>query len=164
LQKVSVRDAFYEGSARIIPVIIVSFWLLILFIPAVLGSGLLGFALQASASSLESIVAISSSLLLILVSFWLFAVYWPAFYIVTLPNMYPLKSLRSAANLTKKHRLSILRKFVLLGIFSFLFVTLFVLPVALVLPIIVPYYLYIVIFALFMISQVYLFELYRGLM
>jgi hypothetical protein len=163
LQTVTIRDAYYEGPSRIVPVIIVSLLLMLTFIPAIIGSSILSFVIQANAALVELIIAIIISIALIFGSFMLFVMYWPAFYIATLPNMRPLRAMGAALGVTKKHRLSILRKFLLLAIFCFLFIVIVVLPVALLLPAVVPYFLYVVLFALFMIVQVYLFEVYRSL-
>lgn len=163
LQKASVRDAFYEGPARIVPVIIVSLILLLTFIPALFGSTILAYVLGSAATLVETIIAALVSVLLIFSSILLFVTYWPAFYIVTLPEMRPIKSLKAAARVTKKYRLSILRKFVLLGLCCLLILITIILPIALVLPTVVPYVLYFVIFGIFLIVQVYLFELYRSL-
>lgn len=163
LQKAGIRDAFYEGPARLVPVLIVSLILMLTFIPALFGSTILSYALSSGSGGLEIIVASIISLALIFASLLLFVMYWPAFYIVTLPQMYPLKSLKAAAKVTKKYRLSILRKFVMLGIVCILALFIVILPIALIAPIIVPYLLYFVIFGIFMVGQVFLFELYRSL-
>lgn len=163
LQSVTIREAYYEGPARIVPVIIVSLLLMLTSIPALFGSSILGFVTQSSSSLAEFIIAVIFALVMIFISILLFVTYWPAFYIVTLPNIRPIKALRMAAEVTKKNRLSILRKFVLFGIFAMLFIVILALPIALVLPAIVPYVMYFVLFALFMVMQVYLFVLYRSL-
>lgn len=163
LQKAGIRDAYYEGPARIVPVLIVSLILMLTFIPALFGSTILGYAISASSDVLELVIASIISLLLIFSSLYLFVVYWPAFYIVTLPQMYPLKSLKAASKVTKKYRLSIMRKFLLLTIACIVLLFAVILPIALVLPAIVPYLLYLFIFVLFMVVQVFLFELYRSL-
>lgn len=163
LQKAGIRDAYYEGPARLVPVLIVSLILMLTFIPALFGSTVLSYALSASTGGFELAIASIISLALIFASLLLFVMYWPAFYIVTLPQMYPIKSLKAAAKVTKKYRLSIMRKFVLLGMFCFLLLLILMLPIALTVPMVVPYVLYLVVFGIFMISQVFLFELYRSL-
>lgn len=163
LQKVNVLEAFYEGPARIVPVIVVSLLLMLTFIPSLFGTTILGYVVASSASILEYVIAVGVSLLLIFSSLFLFVMYWPAFYIVTLPELRPLKAMNAARRVTKGYRLSILRKFVLLGILCFLLFLGVMLPIALLLPAIVPYVLYFVIFGIFLIVQVFLFELYRSL-
>ena len=164
LKKVTIRDAYYQGTAGIVPVILVSVILIFCFIPAALGSTLVSTAMQASSAMVEIIVITAVSGILLLGSLWLFAMFWPAFYIASLPQTRPIQALRSARVLTKKRRFSILRKFIVLGLLLAFGIFIVLLPVALLLPVATPYVAYILLFVAFAFMQVYLYQLYRSLL
>lgn len=163
-KKVTIRDAYYQGSAGIIPVILITVILALCLLPAVLGSTILGIALQATGSSLEIAISVVITGLLLFVSLYLFVMYWPAFYIASLPLTRPMQALRSAKLLTKKRRLSILRKLVILALSIVIIMFVVLLPCALILPAVTPYIAYITLFIVFAYMHIYLYQLYRSLL
>lgn len=164
LKAITIRDSFYQGSAQIIPVILVGAVMIFTLLPAVLGSSVLTIVLQAGGAKPEVLIIGAIALLLLLLSALLFTMLWPAFYIASLPQTRPMQALRSSLAVTKKRRLSIMRKLIFLGLLVVIVSMLILLPFALLVPGIVQYVVYIVLFAVFMYSQVYLYELYRSLL
>lgn len=163
LQKIRIRQAYYEGPANIVPLVLVTMLLLLTLIPASIASTILLYALPIVGSLLERIViyAIGSGLL-ILTIYWLL-VWWPALYISMLPGTTPLASMRAAASLTKGRRIKIwTRQFAIFITASVVFMFV-VLPLAIVLQRAVPLAVYTMLVLLFGLMHVALFNLYRSL-
>lgn len=164
LKKITIRDSYYQGSAQIIPVLLVSVVLLLTLIPAVIGSSIFSVVLQTASVGLEIVIVSVVAGLLLLGSLVLFTIFWPAYYIASLPQTRPMQALKSAKVITKKRRLSIMRKFFVLGLVLIVCGLLFVLPIAIIVPSLAQYALYVALFASFLYAQVYLYELYRSLL
>jgi hypothetical protein len=163
LQKIRIRDAYYDGPARIVPFTIVIILLLVTFIPAIFGSSILNIALATGSGGFELlVVSIVGGLLLLGSAYW-FAAWLPAAYIVSLPKSTPIQAIRSSVNITQKKRLWIMKNCVGLAfwcLFSgFLVMLLFVTLItsAAVMA------AYIVSFVIFAVTQTFLFVLYRSL-
>ncbi len=164
LKKITIRDAYYQGNAQFIPVLLVSIVLVLTLLPAVLGSGILSVGLQAGGTGLEIVIISIIAVLLLFIAILLFAMIWPSFYIASLPKMRPIQAMKSALVLTKKRRLAIVRKLLFLVLMGVVFTILVLLPFALIAPITVPYAAFAVLFIFFLYGQVYLYELYRSLL
>lgn len=164
LQKIKIREAYYLGSSALVTTIIITVVLLLTFIPALIGSSILPVALQSGAAGLEILTVTIISLLLLILSLYLFVMLWPAFYIVSLPKTMPWQALKSAAKLTKKNRFNIMRKIFMLFVILIFVIFIILFPIALVLPSIVPIVAYILIFIAFGLAHVYLYMLYRSLL
>lgn len=111
---VRVRDAYYRGMHPLVPFILVLMVIGLQLLPLLIGSALYsivttnGIAVYAIEKILWAVAFGGLALLsLYLISSSLFALY-----IVTLPNMTPLKALRSARQLVKGQRWTVLRKIV----------------------------------------------------
>ena len=164
LKKIKLRDAYYQGTSTLIPVILVSMVLILTVLPAIAGSAILATALQSGASGIETLIVSLISGLLLLLSLVLFVMLWPAFYIVSLPQTRPMQAIRAAAKVTKKHRFAILRKMIMLAILSFVLLFIILLPIALAVSVIVPEVAFVLLFIVFGFCHVYLYTLYRSLL
>lgn len=163
LQKISVRQAYYEGPSNIIPVLFTCLLLLLTVLPASLGSTLLLYALPIVGTTVELIVVYSISGGLMALSLYWLMVWWPAIYISMLPAATPFASMRAAAILTKRNRLRILQRFIVI---FFVFIVTFlciVIPIALIWQRLVPMTVYIVLIVLFGVWHVVSFNIYRSL-
>lgn len=163
VKPVSIRDAYYQGTASLVPVVIVCFLLLLCLLPALLGASILTVALQVTNFGAAIVIAFIAALLLMFLTMLIYAMFWPAFYIASLPNIRPIQAFKSAAQLTKKRRLAITRKIVALLIIVVIIFFVVVVPFALISNTITPYAVYAMLFALFLGMQVYLYELYRSM-
>ena len=164
LKKITIRDAFYQGPAQIIPVLLVSAVLLLTLIPAVFGSSILTVVLMSASTGVELIIVSVVGGVLLLVSAWLFSMFWPAFYIASLPQTRPVQALKSAKAITKRRRLSIIRKLIILGLVVVVAALAILLPAVLIVPTFAQYFVYAALFAVFLFTQIYLYELYRSLL
>lgn len=163
LKNIKLRDAYYDGPARIVPFALVSVLLLITFVPAMIGSSILSIAFATNSSGIELFFVglIGGSLLLASV-YW-FAAWLPAAYVVSLPKSTPIAAIKAARNLTKGKRFWIARNTLALTLVSlfigFLIMLLFVslLSQASIVA------AFIVGFVLFAVAQTFMFTLYRSL-
>lgn len=129
--KLRVRDAYYRGMYPLIPFILVLLIIGLQLIPLLIGSGLYSlvisnniavyfvekflWALLYGALALLSLYMLSSSLF--------------ALYIVTLPDMTPLKALRSARELVRYRRWTTLRKILCLPIILLVVAAIIMVPI-----------------------------------
>ncbi len=164
LKQIKWRDAYYQGTAAFIPTILVCVVLTLVLIPAIISSSLLSTALQLGPSASEITIIGAITVLLLLLSASLFIMYWPAFYIVSLPQTRPIQALRSARKVTKRRRLAILRKSIMWLIICIVMVLILLLPIAIIIPAIVSYWAFALLFVLFGFSHVYFYNLYRSLL
>ena len=163
LQKITIRQAYYEGPANIIPLILVVTMLLLTLIPASIASTILVYALPIIGSVLEKTIVYIIAGVLVGVSIYWLMVWWPAFYISMLPGTKPVAAMQAAAELTKGRRLKILsRQLVALVMLVVLFVVV-VLPLALISQRLVPLIVYTVLVSLLGIGHIVFFNLYRSL-
>lgn len=163
-KNVKIRDAYYSGTATLVASIIVSIILTLTMLPALIGSSVLAVALQSGSGGIEIAIVSALAFIFLILSFYLFVMVWPAFYIVSLPDSWPIKAVRSAAKLTKGRRMAILRKMFILIVFLISLIFVFLMPFALILPATMPYVVYAILFMAFGFIHTYLYLLYRSLM
>lgn len=162
LKKISITEAYYSGTATLIPVTLVSIMLILCIIPVGLGGIILATASQ-SGGGAEIIVASLFTGLCLFVTAYLFAVYWPAFYIASLPGTKPIFAMRKSAEITKKLRIKLLIKIILILISLFVIFFAVLIPIALLVPYIVPVSAFALLFFYFAFMHVFLYTTYRGL-
>jgi hypothetical protein len=164
LKKISLRDAYYQGTSALIPTILVTLVLMLTLLPAIGGSAVLAVALQTTTGGLVIFVTGVIAGLLLLLSIYLFAMLWPAFYIINLPTTRPIGALKSAIKATKKHRFVIITRMIILAILILIFLMVIMVPAALVVAAIVPEVAFVLLFIIFGFAHIYLYKLYRSLL
>lgn len=127
-KRLTIRDAFYRGSAPLITFVLVAFVVGLQMIPMLIASFLYstvtstGLAVTPIEQALWLLLFIVSVVLtLYMVSSSVFALY-----IVTLPNMTPMKALRSARKVVLHRRLLIMRKVFVAALILFALFTIIV--------------------------------------
>ncbi len=131
--KVRIRDGFYRGMYPLVPFVLVIAAISLELLPA-LGGGFLFSSLIINGVLTvlwEQIIVIVISLILVLLS-----IYWVcssifALYVVTLPDMTPMKALRSANDITRYRRAAVLRKLLFLPAALLLLAALIMVPLSL---------------------------------
>lgn len=110
--KVRIRDSYYRGMYPLVPFILVLFVIGLQMVPLLIGASLYsivttgGIAIYAAEKFIWALLyGLLALLSLYLVTSSLFALY-----IVTLPDMTPLRALRSARELVRYRRWTVLRK------------------------------------------------------
>jgi hypothetical protein len=164
-EQIKVKNAYYHSMAPLIPFVLVLFMIILQLLPFTIGSALLAVVLSTTYGS--SVVGAVFTILFVLLAAW--SIYMVsssvfAMYIVTLPNMHPLQSLRSAKNLVRYRRWALIRKLLFLPFFIIIFMGVFIVPLILwVNFLVVPLF-----FALAMLAvlffHIYLYGLYKGLL
>ncbi|HSX07641.1 MAG TPA: hypothetical protein VLG11_02000 [Candidatus Saccharimonadales bacterium] len=164
--KVRVRDAFYFGVAPLTIFTLVGLAISVQLVPLIFGAVLYATAIGPGVAlhTIELIGWTTLSILLACISIYLVCSSLFALYISTLPDMTPLKALRSARQLVRYRRLSVLRKVL------FIPVTLFVIMAAIMLPIIwfatpvAPWAFFFVAMLDLALFHSYMYALYRALL
>jgi hypothetical protein len=167
--KVRIRDAFYRGMQPLVPFIIVLFVIALEFIPLSIGGFILNVVLSNSlavGSELFGIYVIS--ILFVILTLYLVSGSIAALYIVTLPDMEPVRAIRASHQVLLMHRWSVIRKFVLLVIFLLAVGILIFTPLLLIVPsswIWVSEYIFLAGgLAGFAIFHIYMYNLYKSLL
>ena len=134
--RLRVRDAFYQGMYPLIPFVLVLLVLTLELIPLIIGSYIYGIVIQngIAVGVIQAIIWLLVLLLGATVTCWLLATHFFALYIVTLPNMTPVRALRSAKQLSRGQRPNILRKSFVLLLVIVVLVTVLLIPIVLLLP------------------------------
>ena len=150
----------------LVPFLLVVFVMMLEFIPAILGSDLYSATVSSGVASTgfeKAIWILLTSSLVLLTAYMLFSSLF-ALFVITLPDMTPMKALRSSRNLVFSRRLSILLKLLLLPIIFILVLVLIVVPTIYFAAFIAPWVYFVITIAsvIFVIS--YLFCLYRELL
>jgi hypothetical protein len=116
--KVGVRDAFYKGVYPLIPFILVLLVIGLQLVPLVLGTTLYSLLVGGgiAITVLERALTGLAFLALAVMSVYMICSSIFALYIVTLPDMTPMKALRSARELVQFRRWVVLRKILFLPI------------------------------------------------
>lgn len=165
-EKIGVRQAFYQGIYPLVPFLVIIFVIGLQLIPFAIGS----FVITTILANSLAISVLELSFwwvifgLLSLLSFYMVLSSIFGLYISTLPDMTPLRALRSARGLVVHRRLQLVLR--LLGlpiILAGLYVVILV-PLIFIAPIlVVPFFLLLGSFGLFFIHS-YLYNLYRSLL
>lgn len=165
-KKIRIRDAFYKGTYPLVPVLLVMLVIGLQLIPMTVGGFLagVGFTGAVAISFWEQLLWAAAIFLLVVWSLYMLCASVFALYVATLPNMAPMTALRSARQLVRFRRWTLMRKLL------FLPFALLLIGVAVMLPLIwfVPAAAQWVFILLSMIGlvfvHVYLYSLYRELL
>lgn len=165
-EKIGVRQAFYQGLYPLIPFMLVLIVIGLQLIPLLIGNFLLstvisnGIAITLLEKALWWIIFI----LLALLSLYMILSSVFALYISTLPDMTPMKALRSARGLVLHRRLSIALRLLGLPIIILIVYAAILIPLIFIVPLlVVPVFLILGSFVLFFVHS-YLYNLYRALL
>lgn len=164
--KVRIRDAFYRGMGPLIPFILVLAVIGLQLLPILIGVTIFGLVINngIAALAIEKIVWGLIIAMISLVSLYFITSSILALYIVTLPDMTPLKALRSARKLVKKRRWLVLRKLIALPIAIIIVVTIIMLPVLFWMTPLTPWVFYALTIAALVVGHAYIYTLYRELL
>lgn len=162
---IRVRDAYYRGIYPLVPFVLVLLLIGLQLLPLLIGAAIytqvmtngiavmlvekLAWATFFGLSSLLSMYLISSSIF--------------ALYIVTLPDMTPIKALRSAHQLAKNRRWLLIRKILFLPVFLVIIAAVIMLPFIIWLTPLAQSVLFILSMSSLVVVHTYLYTLYREL-
>ena len=128
---VRVRDAFYRGMYPLVPFILVILAIILQLVPLLLGAAVYSLVINngIAVSLVEKLAWSVAYLLLALWSLYMVSASLFALYVVTLPDMAPRKALRSARELVRHRRWTVLRKILCLPIILLIVAAVIMLPV-----------------------------------
>lgn len=129
--KVRLRDSYYRGMYPLIPFILVLLVIGLQLVPLLIGSTVYGLVINNGIAVLfvEKLVWALLYGLLALLSLYMVSSSLFALYIVTLPDMTPIKALRSARELVRYRRWTCLRKILCLPLVLLIVAALIMLPI-----------------------------------
>lgn len=131
--KVRIRDTFYRGMYPLIPFILVLVVIALQLLPLIIGNWFFHIVMANSiaVTLLEKFLWGLLFALLALLSIYMVCSSVFALYIVTLPDMTPLKALRSARQLVLHRRWSVIRKVLFLPIILIIISAIIMVPLIL---------------------------------
>ncbi len=163
---VRIRDAFYRGMYPLVPLLLVLVVIGLELIPFVVGLALYttvtgnGLAVSATETILWAVVfGLLSLLTIYLVCSSLFALY-----ISCLPDMTPMRALRSARELVRYRRFAVVRKIIFLPIALFLLAAIIIIPLIMFATPVAPWAFIIMSMLFLAVIHSYLYGLYRALL
>lgn len=161
--KITTKEAFYKSSYPLIPYLLSILIVFIELIPFEIGLALYSVVVLGKnlTSGLENGFFLLIFIALTILSLYFVAVSLIATYVVTLEDMTPINALRSAKDVIKGRRLSVIVAILTLPILMIVLATVILIPAILVLPSVASW-LYIVLFILALpLFHAYMYSLYR---
>lgn len=163
---VTARGAFYSGMYPVIPFILVVLVIFLQLLPLLIGLWLYSVVVQGgiAITLAEQFLWGMLTGLFALLSLYMVTSSVFALYIVTLPNMRPMQALRSARELVRYRRWTVMRKVLTLPMLLTVFIAAVVLPLIFTIPSLADWaFLTLILLALIM-AHSYMYALYRELL
>lgn len=135
-QRLKIKDAFYEGIRPFVPFLLVLGVIALQLVPLTIGTWLYGIVISQfiAVTMLEKVLWFMLFALLGLLSIYMVSSSIFALFIVALPQMTPMKALRSARKLVLHRRWVVMRKVLFLPVVMLLMLGAIMLPFLLWLP------------------------------
>ncbi|HSX32218.1 MAG TPA: hypothetical protein VLF43_03070 [Candidatus Saccharimonadales bacterium] len=163
---ITMRDAFYRGMYPLVPYVLVLVVIIAELLPLAMGVGLYTVitANGLATSFLEQLLWVPLSLALAVLSLYLLASTVFGLYIATLPDMTPMRALRSAREFVAARRFAVIRKLLFIPFALLMITALIVVPSILFLGWAAPMIFFAITMLLFPIGHSYMYALYRALL
>lgn len=165
-KKIRIRDAYYMGMYPLIPFIIVLAVVSLQLLPLMIGSTIYAMVVSygIAITLIERIIWVVVFLALAVLSvYWLSSSLF-ALYIVTLPEMTPIKALKSAKELVNGYRWQLIRKIFALPVLLLLAATVLMLPVIIIFTPLAQWVFFLLTSFVLVAINTYMYSLYRELM
>jgi hypothetical protein len=165
-KKIKIRDTFYKGMYPMIPVVLVLLVIGLQFIPLILSVFLLGvgFGSEVAVGFVEKTLWGVVIGLLALLSLYMVCSSTFAFYVATLPDMRPMAALRSARQLVRFRRWTVMRRLLFLPFALLVVGALITLPFIWVWPVAAQWVFLLLSMIGLIFAHIYLYSLYRELL
>lgn len=165
-QKPRVRDTFYKGLYPLVPLVLVLLVIGVQLLPMAIGGWLYSAVVVGGIAGtlVEKIFWVLLVFLLVLLSLYMVSSSLFALYIVALPDMTPMRALRSARQLALHRRWTILRKILFLPFSLLLLSGLIMLPFIVLVPAIAAWVFLILSLFGWIVALTYMYLLYRELL
>jgi len=163
---ITVKNAFYKGTATLVPLMLILAMISLQLLPIGVASFLYGNIIVGglAVTVFEKSLWIILVGALILLSLYMVTASIFAFYIITLPDMTPVKALRSARQLVLHRRAEIARKIFFIVVVIALTTTLLVVPTIILLPVAAEWILFACTIGSVGVIHAYMYTLYRELL
>jgi hypothetical protein len=165
-KSVRIRDAYYQGMYPLVPFILVLVIVGLQLIPLLVGSGLYSLVITngIAVHVIEKILfAAAFAALAALSLYWVSSSLF-ALYIVTLPDMTPLKALRSARELVRRRRWMVLRKLLCLPVILLMVAAVIMVPIIILLTPLAQWVFFLLTMFALVAIHTYMYTLYRELL
>ncbi|HEX7368470.1 MAG TPA: hypothetical protein VF261_02340 [Candidatus Saccharimonadales bacterium] len=164
--KLRIRDGFYQGMYPFVPVVLVLIVVGLQLIPAVLGGAFYSVVTSGgiAVTAPEQLSCLAIFIVLAAVSVYMLCSSLFALYIATLPDMTPLKALRSARGLVKYRRWPVIRKLLFLLLILLVCGACIMVPFILFAAVVAEWIFFILTVAAVAVVNAYMYTLYRSLL
>lgn len=164
--KIRVRDTFYSGVYPLIPFVLVLLVVGLQLIPLSIGSWLYSTVINngIAVTALEKFIWIMLFFLLAVLSLYMICSSLFALYIVTLPNMTPMRALRSARQLVLHRRFLILRKILFMPLALLILGAIIMIPLIIFLTFAAEWIFFLLSMFVLTVVHAYMYTLYRELL
>jgi hypothetical protein len=161
-----IRDAFYRGMYPLIPFLLVLLVISLQLIPLLIGSTLYTLVINNGIAvyAIEKFVWLLLFLTLALLTLYMLSSSLFALYIVTLPDMTPIKALRSARELVRYRRWTVLRKILCMPVILLVIAAVIMLPIIIVLTPFAKWVFFLLTMFSLVAAHAYMYTLYRDLL
>jgi len=162
---IRIRDAYYRGMTPLVPFVLVLLMVGLQLLPMLIGSSIYSTVISngIAVTAIEKLLWLALFLGLTAVSLYFISSSVIALYIATLPDMTPLKALRSAKELVKNRRWLVIRKLLFLPVALLVAAAVIMLPVIAIIPIIAPWLFFVLTMMALVVIHTYIYTLYREL-
>lgn len=163
---VRIRDTFYMGMYPLIPFVLVAGVVVAQLLPLALGATIYSLVVSGgiAATGAEQLLWAPLFIALALVSLYMITSSVFALYIATLPEMTPLRALRSAQELVAARRFAVIRKVLFLPVALMVMVAAAVIPFILLFAPLAPWVLFAALLVALPLAHGYMYALYRELL
>lgn len=164
--KIRIRDTFYSGIYPLIPFVLVLLVVGLQLIPLSIGSWLYSTVINngIAVTLLEKFIWIMLFFFLALLSLYMICSSLFALYIVTLPNMTPMKALRSARQLVLHRRFLVLRKILFMPLALLILGAIIMIPLIIFLTFAAEWIFFLLSMFVLTVVHAYMYTLYRELL
>lgn len=163
---IRVRDAFYRGMYPLVPFLLVALVILIELVPTAIGGFLYSTVVQNGIAVLFAEKLLWAILFgfMVLLTLYLVASTVFALYVVALPDMTPMRALRSSRRLVLHRRTAVLRKLIVLGLILLVAISLIMIPVILFIVSLASWVFFGLSMLMLVVVHSYVYALYRELL
>lgn len=165
-QRPTLRQVFYQGMYPLVPFVLVLLVVLLQLLPLVLGAAFFTITVGGgiAATGLEQTIAALIFGVLGFISIYMVCSSLLALYIVTLPDMTPMKALKSARQLVRYRRGQVFRKLLYLPIAVLVAMALILVPAIVFVAPLAPWIFFILSMSALVVVHVYMYTLYKALL
>ncbi|HXR49743.1 MAG TPA: hypothetical protein VN778_01820 [Verrucomicrobiae bacterium] len=165
-QSVGLRDAFYKGIYPLIPFVLVLLVVILESLPFLIGAWLYTTLVMNGivATTLEQVIWGIVCFVLVVISLYMLCSSLFALYIVTLPDMRPIKALRSARQLVRYRRGQVFRKLLYLPVALLVITAVVMVPAILLVAGAATWVFFVWTTLILLIVHVYMYTLYKALL